>query len=89
MLDIQLLQTLDRLGADIAVLPSGGGMLYDLEYLQNDRGIRVAAFGSSAVHILVNTSSAMADNRQGYCGAALAPLGVSHHPPPIRLCLPE
>ncbi|KAI4118052.1 MAG: hypothetical protein LQ345_001817 [Seirophora villosa] len=42
--------------------PRGGGTLYDLEFLTDPKGRRVAAFGSSA----------------GYCGAALALLAYSH-----------
>ncbi|KAL8721998.1 MAG: hypothetical protein Q9225_001434 [Loekoesia sp. 1 TL-2023] len=42
--------------------PRGGGTLYDLEFLTDPKGRRVAAFGSSA----------------GYCGAALALLTWSH-----------
>ncbi|KAL8935525.1 MAG: hypothetical protein Q9216_005385 [Gyalolechia sp. 2 TL-2023] len=42
--------------------PRGGGTLYDLEFLTDPNGRRVAAFGSSA----------------GYCGAALALLAWSH-----------
>ncbi|KAL9004185.1 MAG: hypothetical protein Q9188_002978 [Gyalolechia gomerana] len=42
--------------------PRGGGTLYDLEFLTDHKGRRVAAFGSSA----------------GYCGAALALLAWSH-----------
>ncbi|KAL8664391.1 MAG: hypothetical protein Q9202_003081 [Teloschistes flavicans] len=42
--------------------PRGGGTLYDLEFLTDPNGRRVAAFGSSA----------------GYCGAALALLTYSH-----------
>ncbi|KAL8764093.1 MAG: hypothetical protein Q9194_007171 [Teloschistes cf. exilis] len=42
--------------------PRGGGTLYDLEFLTDPKGRRVAAFGSSA----------------GYCGAALALLTYTH-----------
>ncbi|KAL9578679.1 MAG: hypothetical protein Q9212_005563 [Teloschistes hypoglaucus] len=42
--------------------PRGGGTLYDLEFLTDPQGRRVAAFGSSA----------------GYCGAALALLTYTH-----------
>ncbi|KAL8965950.1 MAG: hypothetical protein Q9183_003601 [Haloplaca sp. 2 TL-2023] len=42
--------------------PRGGGMLYDLEFLTDEKGRRVAAFGASA----------------GYCGAALACLTWAH-----------
>ncbi|KAL8833747.1 MAG: hypothetical protein Q9170_004110 [Blastenia crenularia] len=42
--------------------PRGGGILYDLEFLTDPKGRRVAAFGASA----------------GYCGAALALLTWSH-----------
>jgi saccharopine dehydrogenase (NAD+, L-lysine forming) len=41
---------------------SGGGKIYDLEFLTNDRGARVAAFGYWA----------------GYVGAALALMGFAH-----------
>lgn len=42
--------------------PRGNGTLYDLEFLTDPKGRRVAAFGASA----------------GYCGAALALLAWSH-----------
>ena len=52
----------------LARFPAGGGTLYDLEFLTNDAGRRVAAFGYHA----------------GYAGAALALLAWAHqltHPP--------
>ncbi|KAL8941071.1 MAG: hypothetical protein Q9211_001973 [Gyalolechia sp. 1 TL-2023] len=56
--------------------PRGGGTLYDLEFLTDPKGRRVAAFGSSALSQKPRlTISSFA---QGYCGAALALFAWSH-----------
>ncbi|KAI1434039.1 saccharopine dehydrogenase [Xylaria sp. CBS 124048] len=52
----------DKWATELSRFAKAGGLLYDLEFLVNERGARVAAFGFSA----------------GYSGAALALLSWAH-----------
>ena len=56
----------------LARFPRGGGTLYDLEFLADERGRRVAAFGISDLNLSLTRLLTLVGYHAGYAGSGLS-----------------